>query len=84
MDEKEILIIYDKLKRLYDFLKLIIGKHKNFSKIFNEILYGEYLRISDENFRKLILELILDNEDIVKDSTKIFIMYFYEFLIIIV
>ena len=80
LDEKEILIIYDKLKRLYDFLKLIIGKHKNFSKIFNEILYGEYLRISDENFRKLILELILDNEDIVKDSTKIFIMYFYEVL----
>ena len=76
LKKEEILEIEDNIKNFYDFLKKIIGKHKNFSKIFNEILYGEYLRITDENFRKLILELIINNEDIIKDSTKIFIIFF--------
>ena len=77
LKENEILEIHDNIKNLFHFLEKLIGKHKNFAKIFNEILYGEYLRITDENFRKLILELIIDNEDIIKYSTKIFIIFFY-------
>ena len=76
--EKEILEIHDNIKNLYHFLKKLIGKHKNFSKIFNEILYGEYKRITDEHFRKLILELIINDEDLIKYSTKIFIFFFYD------
>ena len=76
LKENDILDIYDNIKNLYDFLKKIIGKHRNFSKIFNDILHGEYIRITDEKFRKLILKLIIDNEDIIKDSTKIFIIFF--------
>ena len=84
LKEEEISIIYNNVKNLYEFLKKIIGNHKNFSKLINEILYGEYMRINDENFRKLLLELILNNEDIIKDSTRIFIIFFIMLLEIIV
>ena len=70
--------ILDIIKKLYGVLINIIGKHKNFSKLFNEILYGEYIRVTDENFRKSILELILHDEIILKDSTRIFLIFFYD------
>ena len=74
--EKEISNIYINIKNLFDFLKKLIGKHNNFPKLINEILFGEFMRVQDENFREKILELILSNENIIKDSTQIFIKFF--------
>ena len=76
LKKEEINNIFENIKKLHDFLSGIIGKTEHFSKIINELLLGEYLRITDEEFRKLILELILNNPNIIKDSTQIFIKYF--------
>ena len=72
LTKEEIKEIFDNIDKLYNFLNEKIGTHKSFSRIINEILYGEYASIKDDEFRKKILELILNNKSIIKDSHKIF------------
>ena len=68
------------IKNIYDFLQSKIGFHKNFSKLINNFFYEENKRIKDDNYRKSIVELILNNKYIIKDSTKIFIIVFNDIL----
>ena len=80
LSKKEIETLFNNIKELYEFLKSKIGFHKNFSKIINNMFYGEMKRIKDENYRKSIIEIILNNRDIIKDSTQCFIIIFNEIL----
>ena len=79
-NKEEIQNMINNNKKLYDFLNTKIRFHKNFSKLINNIFYGEYKRINEENYRRSILEIILNNQEIVKDSTEIFILIFNEIL----
>ena len=79
-NKEEIQNMINNNKKLYDFLNTKIRFHKNFSKLINNIFYGEYKRINEENYRKSILEIILNNQEIIKDSTEIFILIFNEIL----
>ena len=80
LKKEEIEIMFKNIKDIYNFLQSKIGFHKNFSKLINNIFYGEIKRIKDEQYRKSIIELILNNKDIVKDSTEILIVVFSEIL----
>ena len=59
LKKEEIEIMFKNIKDIYNFLQSKIGFHKNFSKLINNIFYGEIKRIKDEQYRKSIIELIL-------------------------
>ena len=80
LDKKEIQNMINNIKDLYGFLNSKIGFHKNFSKLINNIFFEEYKRINEDNYRKSILEIILNNKEIIKDSTELFILIFNEIL----
>ena len=56
------ILLSNNLQKFYDFINKTIGKDKHFHKIICEILYHEFLKISDENYRIQILKIILDNK----------------------
>ena len=78
--KEEIKEIFDCINNLYKFLLSNIGFHKKFSKLINNIFIGEIKKIKDNNYRKSILEIILNNTNIAKDSIQVFIIIFYDIL----
>jgi len=66
-------------KSLNDFLKFLeekignIDNNKifNFYKILSFVLYNEYIKISFNDFRLLILDKILINQELMKNSSQI-------------
>ena len=69
-------MVFKNIYNLYDFLKAKVGSHKNFSKLVNKILLEEIKKIDDINYRKSIIEMILENKEMIKDSTEILIVAF--------
>ena len=66
------------IKELIGFLRITIGNNKNYPKLINEILYNEYLSISNDKFEEDILRLIIEGDkkdnggNYLKDSSQIF------------
>ena len=80
LQKEEIETMFDNIKNFYQFLFDNIGSNKDFSKLINNIFIREIKKIEDKNYRKLILEIILDNKNILKNSNHIFNIIFYNVL----
>ena len=64
----------DNFNDFYNFLVDSLGKENknfNFYKVLNFVLFNEYMKISFDNFRELLLQKILDNNDFIKNSSQI-------------
>ena len=66
----------DKLNEFHQFLEEKLGKinkNKNFNfyKILSFVFYNEYIKISFEEFRLLILKKIISNQELMKNSSQI-------------
>ena len=59
------------LENLYNFIFEKIGKDKNYHKIMNKILFDEFLKIYDEEYRKQILTIILKDKKFIVNSGQI-------------
>ena len=79
-NKEEIELMKNNIKDLYIFLFSKTGTHKKFSKLINNIFYGEIIRIKEDNYRLSIIELILNNKEIIKNSKLIFLVVFNEIL----
>ena len=66
----------ESLKEFYKFLFMKLGnlpKNKNFNfyKILGEIFLNEFMKINYDEFRKLLLEIILSNNNLIQNCTQI-------------
>ena len=59
------------LYNLYQFIYDLIGKDKNFHKIMNKVLFNEFLKVFDEEYRLQILKIILKDNNFIINSTQI-------------
>ena len=59
------------LSELYKFIYDNIGKDKDFYKIMNKILFNEFLKVFDEEYRNQILKIILKEDNFILNSTQI-------------
>ena len=65
----------DNFNDFYDFLVKSLGKENNnfnFYKVLSFVFFNEYMKISFDNFRELILQKILENNDFIKNSSQVF------------
>ena len=66
----------DNLKSFYQFLigklgNLPMNKNFNFYKVLSVIFLNEYIKITNPEFRKILLQTILENNDLIKNCSQI-------------
>ena len=76
LKKEEIEIMFNNVKNLYEFLYDNINSNKKFSKLINSIFIRELIKIENKNYRKMILEIILKNKNILINSIHIFNVIF--------
>ena len=59
------------LNKLYEFLSKNIVNDKKYGEIINAVFLNEFNKVIYEDYRKKIIEIILGNNDLIKDSTQI-------------
>ena len=66
----------DNFKEFYEFLTEKLAKSNNnnfnFYKVLSSIFLNEFIKISYESFRELLIQKILENNDFIKKSSQIF------------
>ena len=68
------------LENFYNFIYEKIGNDKNFHKIMNKILFNEFLKINDEEYRLQILKIILKDNKFILNSTQIIKILIKDFI----
>ena len=63
----------NKLEEFYRFLVDKLGKNKNFNfyKVLSNVFLNEYIKITFDDFRELLLQKILSNNDFIKNSSQV-------------
>ena len=69
--------LIDNLNKLYDLLKNLIGKFKNYGKLIAFILENEYKKSLNKSFRLKILVYILNDKNILYHSSKLIKSIFF-------
>ena len=69
------------LSKFYDYIFKTIGKDINFHKIMNKILFNEFLKIPNEDYRMQILKIILNDNKYILNSTQILKSYLKNYII---
>ena len=64
--------IIKSFKKLYETLVKLIGKDKSFNKIMSIIFKNEFIKITKENFRKELLEIIMQKDEFIFNNYQIF------------
>ena len=67
--EKELIGSFE---NFHDTLVKLIGNDKNFNSIMSQIFKNEFLIVKNENFKKMLLNKILDNNEYIHNNIKIF------------
>ena len=64
--------IMEELKKLYETLLNLIGNDNSFNKIISIIFKDEFIKITDENFRKELCEFIMKKDELIYNNKQIF------------
>ena len=69
------------LKEIYDFIFEKIGKTRNFHKIIIKMLLSEFIKVYYKEYRLQILDIILEQDKFIINSTQIIKVFFKSFIL---
>ena len=64
--------LIESFKTLYENIENLIGNNKSFNKIMSTIFKNEFIKITADNFRKELLEIIMKKDEFIYNNYQIF------------